>query len=264
MPPRPVLILGHPGHELLIHDWMGEHGPLVLILTDGSGSSGRPRIAHSRRIVAAAGATPGPVFGAWSDAGAYAAILRRDVDVFAPIVDTAAEAIVGCQAPMVVSDAIEHFNPVHDLCAVIASLACAKVASDHGLNPGRWWLPIEQRLDYEHPPAGLTVRRLSAAAEERRRALTESIPELASEVGRRRREQPRADGFEVLAPIPRGHPVLPPPVGEPFYETFGRSRVADGVYRQLITFEDHMAPLAEALAARVLSSAPSPPRRARS
>jgi len=97
---------------------------------------------------------------------------------------------------------------------------------------------------------------------ERRRALTETVPELAWEVERRRREQPLAEGFEVLAPAPLGHPVLPHPSGEPFYETFGRRRVAAGVYRQLITFKDHMAPLAEALADRGLPSRTAPPMRA--
>ena len=34
---------------------------------------------------------------------------------------------------------------------------------------------------------------------------------------------------------------------EPFYEQFGRRRISDGVYRQLITYHTHVRPMAVAL-----------------
>ncbi|HWA62931.1 MAG TPA: hypothetical protein VG939_16235 [Caulobacteraceae bacterium] len=250
--PRPVLIIGHPGHELLVHDWMTRTRPIVLILTDGSGSAGAPRIDDSRRIVEAAGATPGPVFGAWPDSAAYAAILAGDPGLFVPVARAAAQAITAEAASLVVCDAIEHFNPVHDLCGVVAALACALAGPPR---PALWEIPIEQPLDYAALPEGWQVRRLAPAAVARRRSAAESVPALAGELARRSRERPEAEALEILAPVADGRPLLPPPDGEPFYETFGRRRLAEGVYRDLITWRGHVAPLARALAEAVLGPA---------
>jgi hypothetical protein len=243
---RPVLIVAHPGHELLVHDWMAEHGPMVMVLTDGSGSANAPRIADSLRIVTEIGAAPAPVFGHAPDSDFYAAILRGDAAFFAALVDAAAAAIVSSRAPVVLSDAIEHFNPVHDLAAVIATLA-ALIARREGLAAERWVFPIERAVDLSALPAGWRARRLDDAARARKRAALAGIPSLKVESDRRRVEGKEVSGVEVLGPLPARAPLMPDPEGEAFYETFGRARIAQGVYGELITYAGHVAPLARAL-----------------
>lgn len=243
---RPLLIVAHPGHELLVHDWMAEHRPLVMVLTDGSGSANAPRIADSRRIVEEIGAAPAPVFGHAPDSAFYAAILRRDAAFFSALVDAAVDAIRKIRATVVLSDAIEHFNPVHDLAAVIASLA-ARQARATGVAAERWVFPIERAVDLNTLPADWQVRRLDVAARARKRAALDQIPALEVESARRRDEGKEVGGAEVLGPLTAGSPLMPAPDGEAFYETFGRARIAQGVYGELITYAGHMAPLVAAL-----------------
>jgi hypothetical protein len=241
--PRPLLVVAHPGHELLVHDWMVEHRPVVMILTDGSGSAGAPRIEGSARIVREAGATLGPVFGHAPDAVFYQAILRGDVAFFAALVRAAAAV----RAPLVLSDAIEHFNPVHDLAAVIATLAAGDAA--------RWVFPIEVAVDREALPPDWRVRTLDAGARARKRAALAHMPQLEVETARRRDEGKEATGLEILGPLAAGAPLMPAPAGEAFYETFGRRRIAAGAFGELITYAGHVAPLAHALARTVSQAA---------
>ncbi|MBS0411374.1 MAG: hypothetical protein JSR86_15760 [Proteobacteria bacterium] len=258
MTARPLLLIGHPGHELLVHDWMREHRPVVMVLTDGSGSANAPRIAETRQVVLEAGATPGPVFGHAPDAEVYAAILRRDAAWFAPLVRQSCRACMEGAAPLVLSDAVEHFNPVHDLASVIAGLACRLARKDLGRAPQRFEFPIERPQDPEALPAGWRLRRLDPAAVARKEAAADGIVALRDEAARRRREQPGSQAFEILAPVAADRPLLPAPEDEPFYERFGRARLAQGVYGELITYAGHLAPLADALdaALRLEGAAP--------
>jgi hypothetical protein len=248
---RPLLIVGHPGHELLVHDWMREHRPVVMILTDGSGSANAPRIADSRRVVEAAGATPGQVFGHAPDADVYATILRGDAAWFAPLVRAVGQACVDQAAPVVLSDAVEHYNPVHDLASVIATLVCRVAARDLAREPERFEFPIETPCDPHALPPGWRLRRLDPAAAARKDAAADSIAALWGEAARRRREKPGSEAFEILAPVAPDRPLLPEPDGEPYYEQFGRRRLAQGVYGELITYAGHLAPLVAALEAAV-------------
>src|SRR5437762_9605154 len=113
MSPRPLLIVGHPGHELLLHGWLSEARPLVMVLTDGSGLAGRPRIGQSLQVIRDAGAAAAAVFGYAPDNAFYAALLKRDAAFFAPLVEAATLAIEAEGAVIVVSDAVEHVEPVH-------------------------------------------------------------------------------------------------------------------------------------------------------
>ena len=48
---RAALIIGHPGHETLLHHWIERERPVVFVLTDGSGGGAVARTTHSRRLI---------------------------------------------------------------------------------------------------------------------------------------------------------------------------------------------------------------------
>lgn len=79
---RPLLVIAHPGHELLVHGWMTRTRPTVLVLADGSGGQGEARTEATRRTVVEAGATPGAIFGLAPDRRFHEAILARDARFF--------------------------------------------------------------------------------------------------------------------------------------------------------------------------------------
>ena len=56
--PRCAVLLAHPGHELVIHEFVSRARPLVAVLTDGSGNSGESRIDSTTRVLEATDAHP--------------------------------------------------------------------------------------------------------------------------------------------------------------------------------------------------------------
>lgn len=236
---RPVLLMAHPGHELLLHHWIERHRPAVFALSDGSGSIGVARVERSKRVIEASGGSVGRVFGLLPDAAWYRAIVAQDVTPFL----RAVEAIVDGASPpaAVVSDSIEYFNPLHDLCCVVAHVATGLI-NGRGGNPVRHLeYPIEAEAN-RMPEQRLI---LDGGALARKRAAIASYEELAREIERRSAGMNLDDlGRETLhaarcdAMWPEDLPV------EPLYEKYGRERVSSGVYRDVITYADHVRPLA--------------------
>ena len=257
--PRAVLIVAHPGHELLLHHWLERAQPVVCALTDGSGGRAQDRSGRSRTIIERAGARVGPVFAAASDREWYRAILARDRRLF----DAAAVEIAQmCRVEgvtQVVADSLEFFNPMHDLCSCLAQnvsmrlqgsggSAAAGAVSASGVVAASVELltyPIERHDMASAKPHYVWV--LDEAAMERKLAAAAEYHELTTEVERR-----RITAIEYLASerlfsvdIHRVWPRRPPE--EPYYEKFGRETIARGTYAELITYADHVRPLAAML-----------------
>ena len=244
--PRPLLFMAHPGHELLLLEWMTRRRPVVCVLTDGSGGAGRPRIEETRGLVEGAGATVGAVFGVAPDTEFYAALLRRDVAFFESILAALTAELRRHRVAELVSDAIEYFNPVHDLCSAMACIAARRLASE-GRPLVRLCFPIEHGPSAR--PAGSTVISLP---EDRIRAKQEAISSyfsLAQEAARYLAEHGAALGEEILIPV-EGPSPLPPPEETPYYETYGRLRLQQARYAELLTYADHVAPMVSALLQR--------------
>jgi len=70
-----------------------ENRPLVFVLTDGSGRTAQSRLHSTTRILERAGATPGPVYGRFSDAAIYAAMLSGQPEVFLSLLEEIAGRI---------------------------------------------------------------------------------------------------------------------------------------------------------------------------
>src|SRR5260370_6140515 len=59
---RALLVVAHPGHELRLFGWLCSARPDVLVLTDGSGHSGRSRIEATRIFLNITGVLSETVF----------------------------------------------------------------------------------------------------------------------------------------------------------------------------------------------------------
>src|SRR4051812_45692595 len=126
----PVLIIAHPGHELRLFDWMERERPLVFILSDGSGGALSSRLDHSVSAIRAAGASLIEGSGQRSDREWYAAILAGDIAAFTQTADAIAAVALTNHTPLVVCDAADGYNPLHDLCQAIAGAVVARIARD--------------------------------------------------------------------------------------------------------------------------------------
>jgi hypothetical protein len=268
---KDFLFVAHPGHELCVHAWLEIARPRVFVLTDGSGHTGKSRIESTTAVLAAAGAESGSIYGRLSDKELYTAILNNDFELFIALAEEFAAALASGPVQMVAGDAIEGFNPGHDVCRLIINTAVKLARDRHGISIcNREFLLVGRHDTYPRelrnqatwlelePEAFQRKLRMANKFKELRTEIDaafrgellalQSYPELAADLTleynslgieayrveclQPAEERPLSGRFESRAP---------------FYERYGELRVADGTYRDLIRFREHMLPLAEAL-----------------
>ena len=110
---RTALVIGHPGHELMVHGWLETTQPRVFVFTDGSGRSNRSRLGSTTTVLNQAGAKGSEIYGRLTDAEAYEAILNHDFDLFLGLARELCEAFAAERIDCVAGDAFEGYNPVH-------------------------------------------------------------------------------------------------------------------------------------------------------
>ena len=246
---RTAVVIGHPGHELLVHGWLEVMNPLVFVFTDGSGRSNQSRLASTTKILNQTGAKCGPIYGRLTDVGAYAAILNHDFDLFIALARELCEAFVVERIDYVTGDAFEGYNPMHDICRLVINAAVTAARRSRGHRVGNLEFSIINQPTHCHEPLRVdgVCRILDDAAFARKIAAAKGYTELAGEV-QAAVEQTSIAALRVECLRPVG-----PGSGEyaceqpPFYESYGEKQVAAGHYHRVLRYHEHMAPLAEAL-----------------
>jgi hypothetical protein len=249
VPVRAALVVGHPGHELRVYRWLELHRPLVFVLTDGSGGRGEARIESTATLLNATGARRGSVFGRVSDRRVYEAVLAGDTGFFTSLAEELAEALRAEQIELVVGDAVEGYNPTHDLCRLVVD-AAVRLASRGADRPLANYDFVLAATPGECPDE-LRERalwlRLGEAELERKLAAARAYPEMRAEVeAAMQRFGLGAFATECLRPVEAG--PRPAHGDTPFYEQYGEKQVAAGVYQQVLRYREHVLPVAEALA----------------
>jgi hypothetical protein len=246
----PVLIVAHPGHELRIFGWLERVRPVVCVLTDGSGSGGEARLDSTTRMLDRTSSMPGAVYGPLSDRAIYTAMLGGDLDLFRRLADDLAEVLVARGADCVAGDAVEGYNPSHDVCRLVIDAAVRMAGRARGAAipnydfplvgaPGQCPEPLRESAYFLRLDDAALARKLDAA---------NAYPELAGEV-RTALDRFGTDPFrtECLRPVdPLEHHDWPADE-VPFYERYGEERVAAGVYQHVLRFREHVLPISDAL-----------------
>jgi hypothetical protein len=276
--PRAALIVAHPGHELRVHGWLEAARPRVCVLTDGSGRTGHSRLDSTTRVLDAAGACAGTVYGALSDGRLYAAVLEHEHAPFTRVVEELAAMLVRERVGVVAGDAEEGYNPSHDICRLIVN-AAVRLASRTAPAPIAnydFTLVSPPGHGPEHLRADSIRFDLDEAAFARKLSAAHNYPELRAEVeaalsgagGVALREHPDlarrtaascagacADDFRVewLRPVAAadGEPLSRGARERPFYEAYGERQVQAGHYERVLRYREHVLPLAAALDAHV-------------
>jgi hypothetical protein len=249
-----ALVIAHPGHELRVYGWLERERPEVLVLTDGSGHGETSRLTSTAAVLERAGARPGPVFGRFSDREMYRILLERDVAELALVVHELAAALAASNVTQVACDAIEGYNPSHDICRVVTDAAAAIARRRTGRAIAVYDFLLEGR------PGGCAESSSSWTSEEsirlelrdealaRKLEAARSYPEMAFEVERSLdRHGAAAFAVESLRPADPDldlEALFPEP---PFYEVYGERQVAAGHYRSVVRFREHFLPIARAL-----------------
>jgi hypothetical protein len=247
---RPVLVVGHPGHELRVYGWLMAARPVVHVLTDGSGGGTRSRVDSTSGLLDQAGASRGSIYGRMTDREIYAAILAGDHARFIALAEELAETLLRDNVEMVAGDAVEGFNPSHDVCRYVINAAVRLASALSGRTIACYAFPLEsapaaspdgrQGVALQvHLDDGTLRLKLEAARD---------YDELRSEVERTlTRFGVEPFRTEYLWPVDLTNPYGWDPDRIPFYESYGAQRVASGAYERVVTFREHVRPLADAL-----------------
>lgn len=246
----PVLVVAHPGHELRVHAWLETARPLVCVLTDGSGSTGEGRLESTSRVLERAAARPGPVYGRMSDREIYTAIMNRDQDLFCGLADELCDAFRAHGADCVVGDAVEGYNPSHDVCRLVINAAVRMASRGREAAIPSFDFVLVGAPD--ECPAGLESETFRISLDDdalaRKLEAANGYPELAGEVGAAvERFGVAPFRLECLRPVDLSERYGWTGEELPFYERHGEKRVAEGVYDRVLRFREHVLPLAEAL-----------------
>jgi hypothetical protein len=256
IPSPAALVVAHPGHELRLYHWLETARPLVFVITDGSGS-GRSRINSTREALRTSGCTAGSIMAAFTDQEIYRLMLNGNVDPVVAMTLDLAECLIEHDIRSVVADAFELYNPTHDLCSAVASLAAERA----GLATNRRIARYEYAVTEASSRDGVTLelddaavaRKLAAA--HRYETLNLEVESLIARIGG------DAVRREVLRPIASAVD-LSNPVSKPFYETHGEKRVAAGQYSTVIRYGQHFRPFVQKLIVTVQASAAAAPHHA--
>jgi hypothetical protein len=215
---------------------MERHKPIVLLMTDGAGGAARARTQLSSECVAQAGACAGRAFGVMSDRAWYEAILRGDISPFEALIDTIVKSAGASR--LIVSDAVDGYNPMHDLCEAVGAAAAARLRRQ-----GHSVTHLVARAIAGGEEASVVDLRLDGAALQRKRAAVERYLPLAGEARRLLEEEPGALAVERLC-----RPSFAwPDNWSPEWEAIGKSRVALNRYARPIEYAKHVRPIAQAL-----------------
>jgi hypothetical protein len=247
---RAALVVAHPGHELRVHGWMELAHPVVCVLTDGSGHSTESRLESTTKLLAQSSARPASIYGRFKDVEIYAAILDSNAALFIELAEELGEAFVREGVEYVVGDAIEGYNPIHDLCRSVINAAVElasrgktnRIANFDFLVVG---LPDLSSDVFRRRDVWL---RLDEVALARKLQAAKSYSELRDDVGKMIDEAGSASfQFEALRPVIS--PVRTDGLIKeaPFYERYGEKQVAQGFYRRVIRYREHILPLIDAL-----------------
>jgi hypothetical protein len=245
-----AIVVAHPGHELRVFHWMEESRPLYCCITEGSGGSASSRLASTSAILQAVGAVPGPVYGRYPDKAIYRLLLDGAVDVFVQLAKELADCFEKYDVVQVAGDAVEGFNPAHDVCRFVIDGAVDMVR----LRTGRILRNHDFALD--SPPEACPEPLRSAAtrvdldeeALERKIAAALSYHELGEEVrlalGRFGRQ---AFAVEYLRPSATRLMIEQFDRELPAYERYGKMRVDEGRYDEVIRYREHVLPVRHAI-----------------
>ncbi len=247
---KAALCIAHPGHEVRVMEWMRRQHPITDVITDGSGSNRPSRFQSTRNFILEAGGRLGTLQGEFSDRAFYDILLRKDPSPLIILAERLAEEWIEEEIELVAGDMLEGFNPSHDLCRIIINSAVDRVER----KTGRQLINLEYPLETVAPPkdireAVVVLLDDTQFARKRQAALT-AYPALASEVDRLvAKYGEQAFQREYLFPATREAGIKWDSAEPPYYEVYGQRQIAAGHYQELITFAEHIQPMALALRA---------------
>lgn len=243
-----ALLIAHPGHELRIHHWLELTKPITFVLTDGSGQGEHSRLSSTHDILKKAGSAPGNIFGKFTDTDLYTIILEGHVDLLRDLTQTLSMILLDENITAIAGDALEGYNPSHDLGRHIINTA-VNLVKKKGKTISNFDFPLygDPAICPEHLQASAITLKLNEAELHKKVSTAKNYPELIHEVNSALHHiGEKAFATECLRPA-EVKTLTELSKTKPMYETYGAIKVALGQYKHAIGFNNHMRPLMEKL-----------------
>ncbi len=247
------MVFSHPNHELAVLGTILRLRPHIVYLTDGGGEA---RVNQTKQALEAYEPTS-THFLNHSEQSLYDALLRRDSDFYNALAEQVGMILASVNTEAVYCDAVEFYNPVHDIALPVVRAALAgnkipvlevpliyqKAGSleafelqrvPESLSTQSVWMELSQEeLDRKLATVQSGVYQMLFA--QLGTAILEAFPSRAA------REQ-----------FLKGRSNLPAPAPEQVlrYEVRGKALMSLGTVKEVITFNAHYAPVFEALCGR--------------
>ncbi len=172
-------------------------------------------------------------------------MLSKDAAPFIGIAKELAKEWDEAEVEMVAGDMIEGFNTSHDLCRIMINAAVEFLRQQRGKEIRNLEFPLESIGTEKAAEGSFVVELDEEAMGEKQKVAFTAYPELKGEV-ERLTERFGTSVFrkEALIPADPEGGLAWDKAEPPFYEQYGARQIAAGHYSDLITYKDHIQPLA--------------------
>jgi hypothetical protein len=250
-----AIVLSHPNHELAIFGLLQRTKAKLIFLTDGGGGS---RILDSKKGVASINLLDRAVFLNYPEAQFYQSLCDRDDSFFRTVAGKVSALLKTWRPRQILCDAVEFYNPVHDLSLpiVVAALegpdakALFEIPLMHqNASPAESY--EVQRLPASRRNQQIEIHLSDAELHQKLSAANQIYARLISELGLSIADLPDSQlSTEVVAPATLS---ISKPAGDQTlrYNWRGELRVERGDFSEAITYQKHYVPVASALMSRL-------------
>ena len=248
---NPLIVFSHPNHELAIFGYLQKMRPHLLYLTDGGGEA---RKEQTRRGLSRIGLLDRASFLDHTEESCYDALVNCDSKFFAAIGEEVRLHVEALSPQEVLCDAVEFYNPIHDMSLPILRAALRGSSSRAVFEvpliyqkPGEVETYVVQRvpisrssrqIDFQLSEAELANKIL--ARDQIYTILTEQLGDVISDLA------PSHLRSEVIVPA---RSSVPTPEAHDFlrYERRAETLSASGEIEHKITYDPHYLSVATPL-----------------
>ena len=252
-----VVVFSHPNHELAIFGFLQALRPWLVYLTDGGGEH---RVEQTREGLRSIGLLDRARFLNHTEQSFYDALLDRDGTFYTSVAAEVADAIEEIGPAQVLCDAVEFYNPVHDM-----SLPIVRAALQRFPETDVYEIP----LVYQRPAASESYQIQRPVAPRSGEQVAFPLSDEQLEIKLRARDEvytiltaqlpivsevPVAElATEVIVPAPTAVPE-PDATRVLRYERRAQLLLDQGEIERMITYSGHFVPVVTSLAARSTAS----------
>ncbi|MCF6291761.1 MAG: hypothetical protein L3J04_00040 [Robiginitomaculum sp.] len=241
-----IAIFAHPGHELRCFGFLQSLSAKVLYLSDASASTGQQRLQQSSELLQDYGLQALDSEIAVSDTEVYLAIMTKDQAWMADFYHKLCFIIQKEQPDIIITDAAEGYNPVHDLCHFL-TLAAVKTSK---LQTKIMVTPLTEH-PHELDGHDITDCMVLDMTNNQSQIKTSAINSYAKAAGGQLANEAKAMEAEFGVDV-NAREILRPPISlpdyfnryskcKPHFERYGEQRVQSKKYKEILRLHPHLA-----------------------